>query len=1467
MRKILLTLLSLTTCLGLWATAPRLMQKQRPQGSSPSAQRITEYMQRHMPRTRAHSNVPSLTPRHATMTTPLLSALTATSGSTIYGWLGYTNDDTKPTGFTTLSLDGTYSAPQQLCPYTVAGAWMRQGSLYVYTSSSFNGIVMANYLYQFDAATGAKQKETAMPESFSQLPRMATYDPEEDIVYGFAWTPDGYSSRFFTAPGANPTDMTYGFEMEEPPTSLCYDAAHRVLLAVVENNLVSLNPVTGAQTVLAATPEFNQLPTGLCYSPRDEAYIWNVNYTDADGKYASALYKIAYPGYTFTKLASYPMEEEFVSLMCTDTPQIDVSAPAAIEIRDIATNGADPRATVTMVAPTTQYDGTALSGTIDYDCYLDGNFYNSGYVGVGQTFTVTYSDLSEGMHRFSVRGRLNDRQGPEAYRKAYIGNDTPLAPADVVLNAEGITWSPVTAGVNAGYLDTAALTYDVYVNDTQVGTDVTGTSVAYVIPDGDMAGYTARVIAKCHGKSSEPGYSDNFIAGHALYLPVNLMPTKTQFNAFTVQDCNHDGRTWEWTDTNTDDALVYLFSPSNDGNDWVFLPAIQFPDADALYEFTGAFCMGDTRLSETFEVKMGRQPNAAAMTQTLIPSTELKEAIYNDYNALFGVPEAGDYYIGIHATSPADHYFIYARNFRIDRSTKNGAAPGPVTDLTATPAPLGALSANVQFTLPTVAMNGQRLLTDEELTAVLTCYDNTVTLHGLPGARLTTDITTIQGVNMIDIVCSNSQGAGAQASVKLRCGIDKPGDPLNVALNPDETDLNLTFTWDAPSEVGLNGGYCPSTGITYWLCQEDQFGWNATEKMGTDVYSFPIKLAGNAKQKIYTYGIMAANSEGKSGQVQTASCIAGKPFTLPFFETFTTEGGVNGPVAQLQPTPAFQASWFLGDPANMGSQFARPGTDCAMICTNETSGPNYGLLGLSKVSTLDTDCAALKATVYLGSCDDIEFAAMGYGDTEFTTIGHIKDMNCPAGYNEIILPMPASLQGRPWVQIYMNVTMSQQGQGTILCGYGVDNVYDHDVAVDEVYGPARIGIGETKEYKAIVRNAGYEPMQLPSGGWQVRNGQGTIIERYNTPAGQILQPGQSEVQVLELEGNIDFSHEFTLEYYINSPDMNEDNNIARMTGWLDDKNVQGVTDLRAVMADDAQSVNLTWTEPAIGFVSESFEDEPAGVQLPATIAGFKNIDRDGRQVYSDTGIPNQGLPIGFAVMDVFQSMVCTECDGRNIVYTICPSETDPSTGKCYAADDWLISPQVRGGSELSFMARGFQRYWEDVEILTSSTGDNPEDFTLLKAIQLKGIDWTKYTFTLPEDAKYFAIHYVSVDQLGACFDLITYETSAATAKVANYEVERNDAVVATGAPAIGAFADLFAVDASQEYRYRITPILQDGRRGTPSNTAYMTTSGLNVLNTDAADAQYYDLLGRRLSGPTRGITIRRQGTTATKTAR
>jgi len=92
-------------------------------------------------------------------------------------------------------------------------------------------------------------------------------------------------------------------------------------------------------------------------------------------------------------------------------------------------------------------------------------------------------------------------------------------------------------------------------------------------------------------------------------------------------------------------------------------------------------------------------------------------------------------------------------------------------------------------------------------------------------------------------------------------------------------------------------------------------------------------------------------------------------------------------------------------------------------------------------------------------------------------------------------------------------------------------------------------------------------------------------------------------------------------------------------------------------------------------------------------------------------------------------------------------------------NDWLISPAISSttGNILTLYAREITTNYgaETMNILYSTTGNNPEDFTLLQTEAVNSTSWTSYSYNIPANATYIAINCTSYDIFGLCIDDIS----------------------------------------------------------------------------------------------------------------
>lgn len=956
------------------------------------------------------------------------------TGSSIYGWLGFTKKSGATPGFIELdAADGNYSDARFESQNTVTTMFIRNGRVFTYEVMDLFGMLLANNIVEYDMETGKIMKTHELKtDDTSQSVLLSAYDPKSDNIYGYSFTADGKSYQFFSAPASNPEEFSYIPEATMC-TALTWNQTSGKLIGVTKDDdrLVEIDPKTAAVTELAKCPIKSDFISGLCFSPIDNSYIWNPNTEES-----SYLYKISIPDYTFTKICDYPTCEQFMALTCTDTRAIDPMAPAAPSIKNVILGTEEPQALFFYEIPSVTFNGTPIESRIDYEATVDGVYYMDGTVAAGnENFMINFIDITEGFHTFTLSLSLDGKEGPSVSRTIYVGNDTPLAPENVKLTETEISWDAVTKGVNNGVVDTDMLTYTVYLDDKEIASNVRETSIQHTLPGGEMALHRASVIAVCNGYSSEAGISNPLVAGDPLELPVSITPTQDQSDLCTILDANKDDRSFTFTpDSNGDPSFCYIYSSLFEGDDWVFLPPMNFRDADAVYSFALKAACSDEYTPEAFEVYIGKKPTPESMTQCIIGKTTVSTVTYSDFKTLFCLEEGGEYYIGLHGVSPADGYYMYLRDINVTKTDISPKAPASPKEISATAAPEGELKALISFTMPTTSVDGTPLAASSQLTATISSPESTTELTGKPGEKISEcAIATKQGDNRIGISISSESGAGEEVSVNVYTGIAKPGAVKNLIMTTSEDNMTLCLSWEAPSSEKPED-YCPASGIKYYLCTFDQNNWIQGELIGTDVYSHEIKLPENAPQRVYLYGIVAENIGGKSDMLSSAACVAGTPWKLPFTESFANEAAVNGPVTILRPDASHDMFWRIADPANIGPEFALT-EGHALIGSSISGTASKGVISIGKTSTEDAENAGVFVTYYHGRQGDIEVLVAGHEDMEPTSIGMLskKDLtSLEEGYQEVCFEIPSKYVNRKWIQIYIRASVNNETQTIVI---------------------------------------------------------------------------------------------------------------------------------------------------------------------------------------------------------------------------------------------------------------------------------------------------------------------------------------------------------------------------------------------------------------------------------------------------
>jgi hypothetical protein len=893
---------------------------------------------------------------------------------------------------------------------------------------------------------------------------------------------------------------------------------------------------------------------------------------------------------------------------------------------------------------------------------------------------------------------------------------------------------------------------------------------------------------------------------------LNIHPTEDEFNQCTVIDANNDGasifynvcydsqgRELDWPICYTNDKT------SNNADDWLITPAITLPSVDNVYTISlEAYCVAWYK-TEAFEVAIGKTPDVAGMTKILINEPGITNTSYQPFSTRFGVSEAGQYYVGIHVkSSKSSGWKIAMRNLQVYMLEDSSLVPESASNVTATPNPKGLLNATISFTLPEYYLNGTAIPADETISAVVTSTEAEVEVSGKPGETLSTEIAAPKGISTITVLTKNANGDGASTSKNVRCGLDEPVAP-NVSSTISDDNMSLIMTWD-PVTTGANGGIVDPDGVTYSVYQyvttDSSSGWSLV-KSGIKGTSYTFTTT-DTDLTLYEFIVSAFNSEGDSDGDYCcyASGVLGTPDTLPIEETFPDGGFSYSGICIDYPTEDYYASWALDDPSLLADDCAND-SGYALMCMNQYDGDAKARLSLTKFSTVGHNHVRLviSSFVFEGMPTVDVFVEDNLGVK--TELGTISGAN-GYGWKKINFDLPEELSNRTNLKVVLEMTISDNYTFFAMDGYRLYERTANDLAISSINFPSYIKLGDEGTATVKVESLGYNDATLPALTAKIYNGNRLVDE---TPL--VTEDGSQEVTLSEgdlvaLSGSFSFDNAdllgkyLTLVVTIPTEDNNASNNSSSVAFKIGMSGTPVVNDLTAKENASGDAIDLNWTAPFANGYVDQFEGYTS-FQLSGVIGPWKNIDFDGQSTYTFDAIeiPNATTAKAFMVINDFEMGYDGALDmpsGNQCLAVFSAQEAD--------SDDWLVSPEIAGGSTVSFYACPLSsQYNESFEIMYSTTDDDADSFKALQTEKTGDVEWVLYTAQLPDDAKYFAIHYISNDQFGLLIDDITYEPVNPDVVVDGYEVYRDSAKVAT-IGALEAYSDT-AVEVGNSYKYNV----------------------------------------------------------------
>lgn len=420
------------------------------------------------------------------------------------------------------------------------------------------------------------------------------------------------------------------------------------------------------------------------------------------------MYEVNIADGTCTTLGSVGRNGELTGLFIPFKLAAD-GTPAAASAFTVANPEHNGNVTLNFTVPALTVDGKEVASVSGWkilcdDQVLDIPFENTA---PGQAVSVN-ATVEEGMHLFKVVFVNETGEGAPANCKTYVGIDTPAAPVGVKIVVDGsraqLSWSPVTAGANGGWIDPATVTYNVLRNPDgkDIASGLSATTVSDEVSQMDVYQYAVTAVGA--GKESAPAVSDMVAIGDGMELPYTCSFTEPQdMVLWTSVDVNADGYTWQYTSNYGNPAMLVRSTYSYPCDEWLISPALKL---EAGKEYKISYDAGAMNIyyPPMYKLFLGTSADPAALDKEIYSHTV--EASYPSRSIVYlpEITESGTYHIGVRTQWAAGYPALYFGNVKVE---ENHAARLVLTIVDSEGKPVA--DANVKF-----GAEGDTYVTDAE---------------------------------------------------------------------------------------------------------------------------------------------------------------------------------------------------------------------------------------------------------------------------------------------------------------------------------------------------------------------------------------------------------------------------------------------------------------------------------------------------------------------------------------------------------------------------------------------------------------------------------------------------------------------------------------------------------------------------------------------------------------------------------
>lgn len=1317
-------------------------------------------------------------------------------------------------------------------------------------------------------------------------------DPITGTIYAFAYGDDGITIELVTV---NPGDFTKGRLLTVPDYdfgTLFFDNNGNLYVIDTEGNLYTVDKNSGDHTLkgnldlepveswgavsyndyggaAAVDPE-----SGLCYFASDDwdCYLYEVNLETA----------------TATMLYMLENCEEFGALFIIPEGAAG-GAPAkgsnlAVNFTEDALSGK-----VSFTAPTLDTEGNPGTGALNYILSVNTVAQSPVACQWGEAIDADVTVDAAGQYLFSVTFSNEVGESDAVTASKWIGEDAPHAVSNFkAVRSEDqtlLTWDAVTASVHGGYIVPAEVVYKITrLPENQVLTnDCSATSFIDELPDGNNAEFhTYEITAIWRNNVSDVTTSNRILAG-AVYF--NGFDSKDDMDRMTILTVlSNNVNKWERTTWFGGEAESTSDGEATSADTWMRTEPMALKGGRT-YTFSlqsWAWTEGyDELLSIYFSDLDVKDPDLERNLYTASPVLDSyvvnwvhsdKEP-YNPITCKFTPETDGNYFIAIRAhfkylSQEREHtnLFVDDLTLTLDPIVPIPAAPEVTSSLE-------DLVVALTITAPTKDTLGADL---ESLTKVVVSRNNgevTSTFDSVEPGQVITYTETLPGggVYTYSVVAYNEHGHSDAATVTISAvPASKPNAPLRLSVAETANYGEVTLTWDAPQR-DTNGNPVDASTLTYNIYTNGSAQPAVTGIVGT-THTYQAVAAGT--QEFVSFYVTAENTAGEGAKSNvTAPAVYGTPDALPYSESFSNMKFQN--LWNFDPTDAYEdAEWVIA--ASSSAPVANPqDNDGGMLAfygemLNDRASVSSGKIDLTEATTPrlslwyfaeNTSEGQNELTIYVNSGNGFVKVDQFSMRDELTNGWTKRTVNL-AEYKGKVISL--RLEGNYFRTDHFLL---------------VDNIEVVDSEITEgkdleaylFHAPAEVYAGNEVVIDAYAKNNYFETVENVKITLYRDNIAISTSELGPIPAGRVL----GSRWIINTDNTWKGSYKFHFVVDAGAEDKNKNNNTSdTKTVKISQHLLPTVGGLAASYSDDTNSaVKVEWTGP--DFTSETaytenFESFTPFVNDPES--EWKFVDGDGAETYVIQGLvyPGYNEPHAFVVYeDLDMNETLKAKSGNKFIGAASAVQAK--------SNDWMISPALNGKAQtISFFARAAEvnpSYGaETLEVMTSSTGDDVRNFTVLKSFTLDSNQWTKYEVELPAGTAYFALHYTGNDAFLSFFDDITYAAAkhpAADFELIGYNIYR-DGIRLNSEP-VASLSHLDSKPTGAAHKYQLSVVydrgesplsapVSIGESGLTDATVGVgvraVAQGIEVTSTDAVAVNVFTADGRTVfAGTANGLLL------------